>query len=1310
MSKQRAALVAAFLLLLTPVLAVAQSATSASVLGTVRDPSEAVVSGAEVKLENKAAGQTLTQTSNNQGQYIFPSVPPGTYTLTVKLQGFRTSTVQDLKLDVAKSYTLDFKLELGEVASMVMVEATAAVELQTTNPTVGTVIQGNVLPRLPAITRQVNDFLTLQPGTTPGGAVTGSRADQSAFKLEGIDITNNSVGGLGTYIPLPIDSVEEFRVAVANPDVTFGRGAGGQVSVVGRSGTNSYHGTTYWYHQNDNLNANTWENNRRGAKKPELKDNRFGFNFGGPVPFLWSDRTFFFLNYEGRRFPRSTSFTRTVPTSSLRQGILTFRDSANNVVSYNLATSTLCGTTGTLPCDPRGLGLSPTVDALWDMLPTGNSGAAGDGLNTTGYEGTVSNPLNNDFYYAKLDQNIGQKWHADVSFRYFRQKNINAGQLSIVGGQAEALRTFATRQNFLSAGLRGQFTSRFSVDFRFGWVRTRDATIVLTPHEAAEQLGISGTGAPNAPPTNFIALDLLQLSEPIDVGTQVARTQGNNNRNWQYNGDATWTVGTHTLQFGAHVLYLPTLHLRNDKVVGSLGSLVSQVGLTSVPSTARPPTCSATITTNCIRSTDVSRWDQLYSSTLGLVSSITILAVRDGQFNPLPFGSLLESDTKLWAPEFYVQDVWRLKPSLTLTLGLTYGYQTAPTEKLGRQTIQVDSASLEPITVRKFFAERLQAAQNGQIINPGFSFLPVKSAKRSVFDTDYNNVAPRVGMSWSPSFSGRLLGPLFGQRKTVVRGGVGIVFDRQNTVQSVIIPALGVGFAQTLNVTGPLCNVTGPGGAVCTPAGTSPASGFRVGVDGTMPVPAFGAQSIPVTPFWGIVPGSPGPPFASSALRTFPEVLSFQLDPKMEVGKNYVVDLTWQRELPWNMIFEIGYAGRFGRKLPQSMSLSNSPYMFKDTVSGQTFAEAFDAVAAQIRAGTSAANVTPQPWFANMIPAASCTAFANCTVWVASNNVSGFNVGNVGDIFLAIDRARMLNGLQPFNNSFSNVAFLRSSVGRSNYNALFFTVNKRPSRGVQFTVNYTYSRSLDQLGAIQNAAGFMPNSFDLDAEYGPSPFDITHLFNARGVFDLPFRSSNAFLGRVIGGWYVSGIFTALSGQPLTVTQGQQVWGSAPDPIGLGLGFATGAIPTINPLKLGNSVHGGVAGSGGVGTTGNPATCTPLCGTGLNMFANPEVVANSFRRVRLSADGRSGRANPLRGLPHWSLDFSVGKKTHVTEKVNAVFSVDFFNLFNNPQFNDPSLSLNNLAAFGVLSSQWVPTNRADTGAGSRWIQIGVRVEF
>jgi hypothetical protein len=1284
-------------LLCVRVVASAQTSSTGAMSGRVVDGNGAVVAGAEVELRNTATGQSQRQTSGGAGQYAFPRVSPGEYGLTVRVRGFRQALVSGLKVEVAKSYSLDVALVVGDVAETVNVVIGAGAGLQKTDATVGSVVPGESLLYLPSLERSSVEFLTLQPGTSPeagdsdpgnrGGAVTGARTDQSTFTLDGIDITETSTGGgagFRTMIPVPVESVEEFRVAVTNPNASFGRSSGGQVALMGRRGSNGFHGAIYWYHQNDNLNANSWTNNRSGVAEAEQKDNRYGFRFGGPVV---RERSFFFVNYERRDFSRAFDVTRIVPTDTLRRGVVRFRDNAGNVVSYDLAASTLCGTGNNARCDPRRLGLSPSVSALWSLLPQGNDPASGDGLNTIGWRSTANAPLENDYVVARYDHSLTQNWWLNASGTYSRRLSTLGGagglrqQLDVRGGRAIFTAESPLRGQNLTLGLTGSLTPTSTASFKLGWTRDRQSSDPISPSAVAGLLAIPGTNTS----AGHVALNIgggnldQLVSEPIDVDSQRGRTQSNDNESFQFVYDGTWIKGGHSSQFGFNGRHVITRHTRNDKVVGSLASLVADVFRGSnilIPASSRPPTCATPTQVNCLRAGDAGQWDSLFAAVTGMVDTVSILTVRDAALNPLPFGAPLVADTTHNVYEFYFQDSWQVKPSFTLSLGLSYGWQAPPKDRTGRQTRMINVETGEPITYENYIEPRRRAALKGEIYNPLIGYQPISAAGGELYNTDWNNLAPRVAAAWSPSFGGGFLGGLFGDRKTVLRGGFAVLYDRINTSESVIIPTLGVGFSQTINLRAPACNSTGAGGTGCNPTGTAPASVFRVGVDGTIPLPAQPPVSFP------FVPGQP-----------FGETLSFQLDPNLEVGENYSFDVTLQRELPRGFVLEVGWIGRAGRKLPASVNFNSSPFFHVDPASGQSFAQAFDAVAQLLRAGTPAASIPVQSWFQNNVPGGTARAL--------TGNESNFINGNVSNVFQSIDLARRASGLTPFNNLQTQTAFVRTSLGRSNYHALVLVGRKRLSRGLSVDLNYTLSKSLDQSSALQNSTNSMQSAFLPDFDYGPSDFDRTHVFNGYFLYDIPSgRGSRAGerLDKLTGGWFVSGIFRAASGLPLVVSQGVSALGG-----GSALFAPTGAIPTTDVSRIGTGVNQGVNGSNNVGTNGNASTG----GSGINLFGDPETAFNSFRRVLISLDGRSGRANPLRGFPTWNLDLSLGKTTHVTEKVEARFSLDFFNVFNHTVFSNPTLDLTNPRSFGVVTQQNVPTRRE---ASSRWIQFGMRVEF
>lgn len=1113
----------ASMIVLIPANGLAQvpTAATATVSGIVTDPSGAAVPGARVELATPDGSISRgTETSAN-GRYVFSHVGPATYNVKVMRDGFRESILRDVKVDVAKAYTIDVALQVGDLAQSVEVKAGATVELQMTDATVGNTIEKVRLENLPNPSRDASAYYELQPGVAPrsagsaneGGGVTGSAVDQTTWLLDGIDISDNNQSRLGDTlqraepaIPVPVESIEEFRTSVTNPNATFGRAGGGQFSLVTKRGTNSWHGSAYWYHQNDNLNANTWDRNRRGQGKTELKDNRFGFSFGGPI---LRDKTFFFFNYEGRRFPRMTDFSRIAPTASLRGGVLRFPDATGAIVSYDLATSTLCGN-GTQPCDPRGLGLNPVVRDMLQLSPPGNDPSLGDGNNTIGFRDVVDTSLNSNYNILRLDHNFTQNWRFEGRFAYAWTDEAIDTPLDLRGG-AGNITSLGSQPNWLrqgTAAVVGQITQDLLNEFRFGWTRPLWQLNRQQP-------------APFVAGTN-IALNFPAglVDEAVDSTVGRTRIQSYNEQTLQFVDNAIWVKGRHTFQGGGTIRQVKFNHTRGDKVFGSITTplgFMEEGVFFSVPAANRPPTCGGAVMTNCLRAGDVGVWNDLYAASLGIIDSVQVLATRDGSLSPLPIGDPFVVDSTNFAYEFYLNDTWRVTNSLTLGYGMMYQWQTPPKEKLGRQTFIIDNGACDPsnlrgckgLSAKAYIEAKRTAALAGQIFNPQLAYLPVRSAgKEEAFKADRNNWGPRIALAWNPANKAGLLGNLLGDRKTVLRGGYAIVYDRTNSVSSILIPMLGVGFAQTVSVQAP------------TNASGQP---FRIGVDGAAPLPNVPAVSPPVVPA----------PF-------FSEIISFQMDPDFEVGTNHSFDFTIQRQLPANMLVEVGWVARLGRNLVTSINFNSVPFFHVDTASSQTFAEAFDLVAEQLRVGVAPGGVTPQPWFENQL-------FAGATQQLASTNTSNFINGSISNLFqggTGIDRLRVAQGLTAFNNLQVQNLHMRAGQARSNYHALIFSLRKRRSHGLVLDFNYTFSRSLDNYGRIQNAGTGFATSFFPDYEYGPSYFDRTHIANVSWLYELPFSRANqtGWIRKVAGGWYLSGIVVAYSGLPREAFHTNQAFG------------------------------------------------------------------------------------------------------------------------------------------------------------------------
>ncbi len=1242
------------------------TATTSVVTGTVVDASGAIVPGATVVLTDPATNRTQETVTDTSGHYAFGGVLPGTYEVTVALTGFSTARMPNVAVEVARSYAVNITLRVGSLEEVVEVKA-AGVELQRADATVGTTLTAQTVLRLPNPTRDLTSIQFNQPLAIPyqgadasrarGGSFAGARSDQNTYTLDGADVTDNVVGTNfleaepSAGIPLPAESVEEFRVGSTNPNATFARASGGQLVVVTKRGTNNYHGSLYLYRQDDALNANSWTRERSNLPKPELEDNRFGGSIGGRI---FRDKTFFFTNYEGRRFPRSGDITRLVPTAGLKAGIMTFRDGTGNLVNYNIR-----------DWDPRGIGLNPVVRDLFNTLPSGTDSSQGDGLNVVGFAGTPDTTYDSDVAVLRVDHNLSDKWRLDASYRYASISEFGAAQVDIGGilpghtpGVAYGSEYLPREPRFVAAGLSGQLSNNWSNELRFGYTRS--------------YLGFTRVNPSAQVPSANMAFDVAGgiIDEPLDMVTGRSRSQVSNSRTLQITDNANWLKGAHTISFGGTFRRTKWFFGRNDLLAGPLTALSATLddgSFITIPAANRPPTCSAAVTTNCLLAADVTRWNRYYTSLLGLVDNVGVLAVRDGGLNLQPPGTFLDVDTIQNGWELYVNDAWRLSSTLTLSAGVNYQVYGSPKERDDRYAYLIDNQSGEILDAQTYLSRARSAAEAGQPYNPQLAYQPlVESGRDSFYDTDYSNLGPRVALAWGPSYTNGIGGVMFGDGRGVVRGGYALVFDRQNNV-NLGSWQMGVAFGQTLSINGPRCNYVGSPGPNCNPAATDPAAAFRVGVDGPAPIPTADASLLS--------PVVPSVPFGDSVTRL--------VDPDLKNGRTHSFNLTYQRELGRGLVVETGWVMRLGRELSEGYGLSSVPYFHKDTASGETFAQAYDAVAAQLRGGTPATAVTPQAWFENVVGPGQTAALASA--------LSGdFIDGNLSNIWLVLNNTRANRGLPSLSNRQIQTLWMRGDGGKSFYNAMFLSFRKRTSGGLTFSANYTLSVARDQIGVAQNTSTALSSAFDPDIDYGPSLFDRRHVLNSTFVYDLPFAREGSGLNKALfGDWYVAGVVTASSGVPLDVCQRAGVYGG-------GLQFVTcsGAINTGGDIKVG--VNEGVTGSGGVGTSGNPASG----GSGVNLFSNPEQVYRQFRHIRISEDTRAGRGT-LYGLPRWNVDLSVGKRLQIVRNVRGVITADVLNLFNTIQYSNPGLNLTSPTTFGVVTSQ---------GNLPRAVQIGLRLEF
>ncbi len=928
-----------------------------TITGLVTDQSNAVVPDATVAIKDNATHAVRTTTTNSAGRYLFINVPPGTYDITITKPGFAKVSIPNDIVAVGEVSTNNVALKVGAESQTVEVQS-SGVELQTLNATVGNQVSGLALNSLPSIARDTSTFLTLQSGISPDGSVAGAVVDQSSFQLDGGENTNDMDGSMSVYttsfagdptggvanqsngvaagatgvMPTPTDSVEEFKVNVAGMGADFNSSAGAQVQIVTKRGTDLWHGTGYWYYLDNNLNANTWDNNFNGLPNASFHYNRFGGSIGGPIipKKVLGGKTYFFANYEGFRWPNATTFERAVPSSAMRLGLLQFQDSNGVTQVYNLnpAPVTYNGVTyspAQCPngaCDPRAIGVNSLVQGIWNKyMPASNETGCGlarcDGLNVLGFVANMSTPQSSNFAVARLDHDFGDKWHFMSSYRYYNLTKTTTDQVDIGGffpgdtlGTPTALSNRPQQPWFLVAGLTGNITNNFTNDIRYSYLRNWWQW--GTAGGPAQLPGLGGALEP-------LGETATQALIPYNVNAQQARTRFWDGQDNMIRDDATWLHGKHMIQFGGMYQHNFNWHQRTDNGGGinyyptyQLGtSAGAGIGMSGYVPDAVGCTGAFASDPNC--TSQAKTWGRDYAAMLGIVSASQIAYTRSGSnltLNP----PLTPAEDKVTIPyyNFYGSDTWRMTPRFTLTFGLGWTLEMPPTEATGKQVIFVGPDN-NPISTEQYLNARSSAALQGQVFNPqvGFTLLGnTAHPSKYPYNPFYGEWSPRIAAAWD----------VFGDGRTVIRGGYGRTYGRLNGVDLVLVPLLGTGLIQPVQCTNALST------GVCGGTGSAtPNTAFRVGTDGLVaPIPA----ATPTLP-QPLYPGVNG--VAAGAGEA--------LDPNFRPNNVDTFTLTFARQINNHLSMEIGYIGRLIHNEYLPINLNAVPYMM--TKGGQSFAQAY---------------------------------------------------------------------------------------------------------------------------------------------------------------------------------------------------------------------------------------------------------------------------------------------------------------------------------------------------------------------------------
>jgi hypothetical protein len=958
----------------------------------------------------------------------------------------------------------------------------------------------------------------------------------------------------------------------------------------------------------------------------------------------------------------------------LRAGVIQVQNSSGQWLPYNLNPNpvTVNGTTyqpamcGASNCDPRGIGLNPIVSQIWNKyMPLPNDPQAGDRFNTQGYLTPLRLPVRSNFAVARIDHDFGQNWRLMTSYRYYKFNQFTSNQVDVGGllpgdtfGLAAAKSQKPQTPSYWVAGLNGVITPHLINDFHYSYLRN---AWEWSSAKAPPQLPGLG-GAIEIAGDNANSL----VPYPVDRGSALTRFW--DGQDHMFRDDLSLIHGNHLFQFGGSYQRDFDKHQRDDNGVNILSSVVYQINSGSgiaMPSAFIPSTVPAN---------QVSTWNTMYASVLGLVSQPQVFYARSGG-NLLPVPSSIFSQSVIPSYNLYVSDTWHIKPNFTLTYGLGWELQMPPYEINGNQPMIVDGNG-NAFTAEDFLAKRKSAALAGEVYNPTIGFATVRNVgggRKYPYDAFYGGFSPRVAAAWS-----------LGSGKTVLRGGYNRIYARMNGINLVQVPLQGTGIGQPVS-----CIGASRSGQCLGSAGVDPSTAFRIGTDGlSAPLPAV-SQTLP-QPFF---PGVGG----NAAAGT-----SWVLDPNIKPPHTDQFDFTIQREISSRVRIEVGYVGRIIRDDQLAYSLDSVPYM--TTLNGQSFAQAFANTYQAVSAGQTP---SAQPFFESAMggpSSAFCAAFANCTAAVASNQRTNILTTHVYDMWGALNKAPgwTLGRTMPSSNpsQVSGIPDL-ANIGWSNYNGVFLSVRMNDWHGATATSNLTFSRTLGTGQVTQAGTASILDQWNPQAMYGPQAFDIKWVYNFITLYRPPvFKNQRGWLGQVLGGWSFAPLFTAQSGVPLPVLisggtgNACQSFGEM-DCTSVGTANHENAVALV-PYKGGNSAHYNTV-STGAGSSGNPSNG----GSGINLFANPSEVYSGFRRLILGVDTNGGGAGVLRGFGTFNLDLAVAKDIRIREGIGATLSFQFINVLNHYQPANPSLNLDSPGSFGVITGQ----------AGTpRQMEFGLRLFF
>ena len=1195
--------------------------TTGVIRGTVKDPSGAVIGGAKITAIVQATNATRTAASDIRGEYVFPTLPVGKYTVEIEAPGFKKYSNRDLDVTIGHVIVVDAALELGEVSQVIMAEAKAPL-VETSSTQLGAVVNEATITNLPLNARDTYQLLQLQPGVQSQQgydlfagseragvvSVNGGRGRSNNFNVNGGD-GNDQFIGVPAIQPSP-DTIQEFRVLTNTFDAEYGRNSGAVVNVVTKGGTNDFHGNLFEFFRNRALNTRGFFD----SEKPDFKQNQFGGTFGGPIK---KNRTFFFGSYESRRIVQGISSDLvTVPTLAERTGDF----SAGTPFAGTLSTDYLTGvlsarpgcagavaaaggapiSTGTAysaifpnnkipaPCFDQ-----TALDLMNQFVPVPNRGDSQfqsvPGQRDRDHQGTVridhaiTDRQQLNFYYYVDDDALGKP------FARFQAAGANVPGF---GSEYD--------QRVQQWNLSHTWTINASSvnEFRFAYFREgqlgfnhpqqtgllQDSCKTVPSNQcfsdpANPKLGITpGLGSAHEGVPNVV------VSGGFVIGNSYEGELPQVGNSFHWADNFSKVVGGHSFKFGADVRrqrFDQTLYFNINGYYNYFGGGPNDVGS-----------------------------DNLFPNyLLGLPDSYSQ-------------GSAQTENVRSTAAYLYAQDSWKIKPSLTLNYGLRWELNT-PITDIGKrvqtyrpgQDTSIYPCKLDPANplVATFGTTDCSPGSAGESVFPRGLVVPGdRGVPAALTQTYYRAFAPRIGLAWSPSASSGWLSKLLGgPGKTSIRMGWGMFY---NPVEQLVLEQFSAeppfGGSSTFN------NIL-----FNTPF---------VGQDGT----------INPNPFNGILNPPRGQPVDWSRFR--PILLYGQFQPHLRSQYSDQYNFTIQRELVNNLLVQVGYVGTQGHRLLATHDLNYG--------NAQTCLDLN-----QLSTLANDSNLSCGPFYAD-------SSFSIAAGEIPAGFTLHLPYGSVKSVTGPNAKPISLVGLRPYSSPlcepttgvgcppdgvpvFSSI-FAQDTISNSNYNSFQANVEKRLSKGLSFQGAYTFSKSIDNASSFENIL----NPLNYRLSRALSLFDARQRFVFSYYYQLPHFDISGPAGKLVNGWGTSGILTFQDGFPIRITSSDDL------ELMYSYDFELPGEPDIlKPLKRLNP-------------------------RGPGNYAFPQ---DTFQPQALGTIGSSPRTVCC-GPGINNFDIALHKDTTFHERFRLEFRAEFFNIANHAQFSKVDGNITDGVDFGRVT--------------------------